>query len=71
MIFIRAAVCSPGVLQSTEGKNHSLPRSIYYFLHDSPILIHSPAEKAEYHYYLKIYRPGMWLLFFNQSLETF
>jgi hypothetical protein len=33
--------------------------------------IHSPAEKAEHHYYLKIYRRGMWLLFFNQSLETF
>jgi hypothetical protein len=33
--------------------------------------LHSPAEKAEHHYYLKIYRCGMWLLFFNQSLETF
>jgi hypothetical protein len=33
--------------------------------------IHSPAEKAEHHYYLKIHRRGMWLLFFNQSLETF
>jgi hypothetical protein len=33
--------------------------------------VHSPAEKAEHHYYLKIYRCGMWLLFFNQSLETF
>jgi hypothetical protein len=33
--------------------------------------IHSPAEKAERHYYLKIYRRGMWLLFFNQSFETF
>jgi hypothetical protein len=33
--------------------------------------LHSPAEKAEHHYYLKIYRRGMWLLFFNQSLETF
>jgi hypothetical protein len=39
MIFIRGAVCSPTVLQSTESKNHSLRRSIYYFLHDSPILI--------------------------------
>jgi hypothetical protein len=29
MIFTRGAVCSPKVLQSTEGKNHSLPRSIY------------------------------------------
>jgi hypothetical protein len=35
------------------------------------LLLHSPAEKAEHHYYLKIYRRGMWLLFFNQSLETF
>jgi hypothetical protein len=34
------------------------------------IQIHSPAEKAEHHYYLKIYRRGMWLLFFNQSFET-
>jgi hypothetical protein len=33
--------------------------------------LHSPAEKAEHHYYLKIYRRGMWLFFFNQSLETF
>jgi hypothetical protein len=33
--------------------------------------LHSPAEKVEHHYYLKIYRRGMWLLFFNQSLETF
>jgi hypothetical protein len=33
--------------------------------------LHSPAEKAEHHYYLKIYRRGMWLLFFNQSFETF
>jgi hypothetical protein len=31
MIFTRGAICSPRVLQSTEGKNHSLPRSIYYF----------------------------------------
>jgi hypothetical protein len=29
MISTRGAVCSPRVLQSTEGKNHSLPRSIY------------------------------------------
>jgi hypothetical protein len=33
--------------------------------------IHSPAEKVEHHYYLKIYRRGMWLLFFNQPFETF
>jgi hypothetical protein len=33
--------------------------------------IHSPAEKAEHHYYFKIYRCSMWLLFFNQSFETF
>jgi hypothetical protein len=31
MIFARGGVCSPRVLQSTECKNHSLPRSIYYF----------------------------------------
>jgi hypothetical protein len=34
-------------------------------------ILHSPAEKAEHHYYLKIYRRGMWLPFFNQSFETF
>jgi hypothetical protein len=28
--------------------------------------IHSPTEKAEHHYNLKIYRPGVWLLFFDQ-----
>jgi hypothetical protein len=39
MIFTRGAVCSPRVLQSTEGENHSLPRSMYYFLHDPTILI--------------------------------
>jgi hypothetical protein len=39
MIFTQGAVCSPRVLQSTEGKNHSLPRSIYYLLHDPTIVI--------------------------------
>jgi hypothetical protein len=39
MIFTRRAVCSPRVLQSTKGKNHSLPRCIYYFLHDPTTLI--------------------------------
>jgi hypothetical protein len=38
-IFTRRAVCSPRVLQSTKGKNHSLPRCIYYFLHDPTTLI--------------------------------
>jgi hypothetical protein len=48
---------------------------VYVFLEDTYsiylFLIHSPAEKAEHHYYLKIYRRGMWFLFFNQSFETF
>jgi hypothetical protein len=30
---------SPRVLQITEGKNHPLPRCIYYFLHDPTILV--------------------------------
>jgi hypothetical protein len=47
MIFTRGAICSPRVLQSTEGKNHSLPRSIYYFLHDSPILIEKSRKFVE------------------------
>jgi hypothetical protein len=38
VVFTRGVVCSPRVLQSTEGKNHSLPRSIYYFLHDLYIM---------------------------------
>jgi hypothetical protein len=36
-------------LQSTEGKNHSLPRSIHYFLHDSPILIEKSRKFVNYH----------------------
>jgi hypothetical protein len=53
--------------------------SLVSVLFDTPN-INSPAEKAEHHYYLKIYRPGVWLLFFDQiqvflcidkSLETF
>jgi hypothetical protein len=28
--------------------------------------LHPPAEKTEHHYYLKIYRRGVWLLFFYQ-----
>jgi hypothetical protein len=49
MIFTRGAVCSPRVLQSTEGKNHSLPRSIYYFLHDPTILIEKSRKFVNYH----------------------
>jgi hypothetical protein len=30
---------SPRVLQITEGKNHPLPRCIYYFLHNPTILV--------------------------------
>jgi hypothetical protein len=49
MIFTRGAICSPRVLQNTEGKNHSVPRSIYYFLHDSPILIEKSRKFVNYH----------------------
>jgi hypothetical protein len=45
-------------------------RSFNLHRNSSNKLLHSPVEKAEHHYYLKIYRRGMWLLFFNQSFET-
>jgi hypothetical protein len=49
MIFTRGAVCSPRVLQSTGGKNHSLPRSIYYFLQDPTILFEKSRKFVNYH----------------------
>jgi hypothetical protein len=36
---------SPRVLQSTEGKNHALPKCMYYFLHEKVYNISCPSRK--------------------------
>jgi hypothetical protein len=58
--FYPSAVCSARVLQITEGKNHSLPRSIYYFLQDPMIFIEKKPKICKLSLTVKLSLSVMW-----------